>query len=140
MLSPDAKTKIEGHFAKFPRGLREAPATETELQEFEAVFGAIPDDYRWLLVTCGGGVIGAERLDGIKSLAKSHAKFQQELGAPRGWTMREVFIIGWDGSGNPFGIDQKSGRILIEDHQFGGIHEIAASLQDFVLGDRGSTA
>lgn len=133
MLSSDTKAKIEAHFAKFPTGLREQPATEAELQEFESAFGAIPDDYRWLLVTCGGGVVGSERVDGIKQLAQSHAKFRQECGAPRGWTMQDVFIIGWDGGGNPFGIERSSGRILVEDHQFGGIHQLAASLQDFIL-------
>src|ERR1017187_1269280 len=133
MLSSDAKAQIETHFAKFPAGLREQPATEAELQEFELAFGSIPDDYRWLLVTCGGGVVGSERVDGIEQLAESHAKFRREFGAPRGWTMQDVFIIGWDGGGNPFGIERSSGRILVEDHQFGGVHQLAASLQDFIL-------
>jgi len=133
MLSSDAKAKIEARFAEFPISLREQPATEAELQEFESAFGVIPDDYRWLLVTCGGGVVGAERVDGIDQLAKSHAKFRREFGAPRGWTMRDVFVIGWDGGGNPFGIERDSGRILVEDHQFGGVHQLAASLQDFIL-------
>jgi hypothetical protein len=133
-LSPDAKARIEVHFAKFPITVRERAATEAELREFEAAFGAIPDDYyRWLLVTCGGGVIGSERVDGIEELAKSHAKFRREFGPPRGWTLRNAFIIGWDGAGNPFGIDQNKGRILVEDHDFGGIHEMAANLEDFIL-------
>jgi len=41
--------------------------------------------------------------------------------------MRDVFIIGWDGWGNPFGIELSSGRVLVEDHNFGGIHEMAPS-------------
>lgn len=133
MLSSDAKSRIQAHFAQFPSSLREAAATEAELQEFEAAFGAIPDDYRWLLSTCGGGVIGTERVDGIEELAKTHAKFRREFGPPRGWTMRDVFVIGWDGFGNPFGIEHSSGRILVEDHNFGGIHELAASLEEFIL-------
>lgn len=135
MLSPAAKTKIEAHFAKFPSGLRCAPATETELRDFEAEFGSIPEDYRWLLLTSGGGVVGAERVDGIEELAGSHAKFRREFGEPGGWTMRDVFIIGWDGGGNPFGIELSSGRILAENHDFGGIHEMAASLEEFILKD-----
>jgi len=133
MLSSEAKAQIEAHFAKFPTGLRDAWATDDELRDFESAFGQIPEDYRWLLVTCGGGVIGSERVDGIEQLAKTHAKFQREFGLPRGWTMRDVFVIGWDGSGNPFGIEQASGRILVEDHQFGGVRELAASLQEFIL-------
>ena len=100
---------------------------------FESLFGAIPDDFRWLLATCGGGVVGAERVDGIKQLVRSHMKFRREFGPPRGWTMRDVFVIGWDGGGNPFGIECSTGRILVEDHQFGGIHELAGSLEEFIL-------
>lgn len=133
MLSPDAKAKIEARLANFPDEVREEIASEDELQEFEAAFGEIPADYRWLLSTCGGGVVGAERVDGIAELAKTHAKFRQEFGPSRGWTMRDVFIIGWDGGGNPFGIERGSGRILVEDHDFGGIHELAGSLEEFIL-------
>ena len=50
----------------------------------------------------------------------------------------EAFIVGWDGFGNPMGIDEK-GRLVKEDHNFGGIHEVAASfdafLQDNLLGE-----
>jgi hypothetical protein len=133
MLSSEAKAKIEARFAMFPTGLRQRLATEPELQEFEAVFGSIPSDYRWLLVTCGGGVVGAERVDGIEQLSRSHAKFRREYGAPRGWTMRDVFIIGWDASGNPFGIELSSGRIVVEDQQFSGVQQLADSLQAFIL-------
>ena len=133
MLSPDAKARIEAHFERFPSSLRKPLASESELQEFESAFGEIPADYRWLLSACGGGVVGVERVDGIEQLAKSHAKFQREFGAPRGWTMRDVFIIGWDGGGNPFGIERGTGRVLVEDHQFGGVHEIAGSLEEFIL-------
>jgi len=46
--------------------------------------------------------------------------------------MRGVFVIGWDGFGNPYGIDAATGRILVEDHNFGGIHEMAASFAEFL--------
>ncbi len=80
-----------------PESLRRELATEEELREFEASYGAIPSDYRWFLLSCGGGHFGAEEFDDIAELAKSHAKFRREFGPPRGWTMRDVFIIGWDG-------------------------------------------
>ena len=131
MLSPDAKQKIQEHIGAMPESLRREPATEEELREFEARYGAIPSDYRWFLLTCGGGHFGAEEVDDIVRLAKSHAKFRREFGPPRGWTMRDVFIIGWDGAGNPFGI--ASGRVVVEDHNFGGIHELAPSLEEFML-------
>ncbi|MBC7967699.1 MAG: SMI1/KNR4 family protein, partial [Fuerstia sp.] len=98
---------------------------------FENVFGSIPTDYRWYLATCGGGVIGSEWVDDITQLKDSHLKFSSE-----GWTMNNVFVIGWDGGGNPMGIDRATGRILVEDHDFGGIHVLANSFADFVLGKK----
>ena len=133
MFSPDAKQKIQEHIAAMPDSLRRELATDDELREFEASYGAIPSDYRWFLRTCGGGHFGAEEVDDITELAKSHAKFRRESGLPCGGTMRDVFIIGWDGSGNPFGVETTTGRVVVEDHDFGGIHELALSLEEFML-------
>ena len=116
-----------------PDSLRREPATEQELCEFEASYGPIPEDYRWFLLTCGGGHFGSEWVDDIVELTKSHVKFRREFGPPRGWRMRNVFIIGWDGAGNPFGIEATTGRVLVEDHNFGGIHELASNLEEFML-------
>jgi hypothetical protein len=116
-----------------PDALRREPATEEELREFEMTYGPIPEDYRWFLLTCGGGHFGAEEVDDIIRLTKSHAKFGREFGPPRGWTMQDVFIIGWDGAGNPFGIETATGRVVVEDHNLGGIHELASSLEEFML-------
>ncbi|MDB6066905.1 MAG: hypothetical protein JWR26_3113 [Pedosphaera sp.] len=116
-----------------PPELRREPAAEEALVEFESAYGQIPEDYRWFLLTCGGGYFGSEAVDDILELTKSHAKFMREFGPPRGWTMRDVFVIGWDGSGNPFGIETNTGKVLVEDHNFGGIHELAPSLEEFML-------
>ena len=132
MLSPDAKARVEAHFRALPAGLKLATATEEQLRAFERQFGPIPEDYRWLLLTCGGGVIGSEHLDDVKDLPRSHAKFQREAGAA-GWQMKDVFIIGWDGFGNPFGIELTTNRVLVEDHNFGGIHELNSSFADFLV-------
>ena len=133
MLSSEDKQKIQALIANLPPSLRSEPATETELAEFEATFGLIPNDYRWFLATCGGGIFGAEHLDDIVRLVGSHEKFRKEFGPPRGWTMKNVFIVGWDGAGNPFGIEKSTGKILVEDHNFGGIHEMSPSLRDWML-------
>jgi len=133
MLSFHAKQKIQGHISAMPDSLRREPATEQELCEFEASYGPIPEDYRWFLLTCGGGHFGSEWVDDIVELTKSHVKFRREFGPPRGWRMRNVFIIGWDGAGNPFGIEATTGRVLVEDHNFGGIHELASNLEEFML-------
>jgi hypothetical protein len=41
-------------------------------------------------------------------------------------------VIGWDGAGNPFGIEQATGRVVAEDHNFGGVHELAQSFVTFL--------
>jgi hypothetical protein len=114
-----------------PEGIRSAPATPEELAAFESQFGPIPAAYRWYLEQCGGGVAGDEWLDNIHELAISHRKFLAESG-PGGWTMRGVFIVGWDGAGNPFGINSSSGEVVVEDHNFGGIHVLAPSIKVFL--------
>lgn len=121
---------IAAHRA-LPEDIRSAPATVEELTAFESVFGPIPPVYRWYLEHCGGGVAGSEWLDDIHRLVDSHRKFQSESGEG-GWSMRGVFIIGWDGGGNPFGISIKTGEVLVEDHDFGGIHVLAPSFHSFL--------
>jgi SMI1 / KNR4 family (SUKH-1) len=133
MLSAESKQKIQAHVEAMPAGLKCSPATEEQLLEFESTYGAIPEDYRWFLLVCGGAHFGAEKVDDISRLKTSHAKFKREFGPPRSWTMKDVFVIGWDGLGNPFGIEYSTGRILVEDHNFGGIHELAPSLEEFML-------
>lgn len=109
----------------FPEEDRHPPATEDELQAFEVEFGPIPPAFREYLAVCGGRIGGGgEWIDGLPELPDSHRQFQAESGF---WTMRGVFIIGYDGGGNPFGIELSSGRVLVEDHDFGGIHEMASS-------------
>ena len=114
-----------------PAELRFAPATQDQLREFESIFGSIPLQFRWFLEVCGGGVVGSEWVDDVLRLAESHRKYRREFG-PGGWTMVDVFIIGWDGAGNPMGINVKTGQVIVEDHNFGGIHQLASSFLDFL--------
>jgi hypothetical protein len=108
-----------------------APATEKELIDFEREFGPIPPNFRWFLRECGGGAVGSEWIDGIVQLPSTHRKFLSECG-PSGWTMTDVFVIGWDKGGNPLGIHIPTGRLLVEDHDFGGIHEVFPSIAEFL--------
>lgn len=100
-------------------------ATEEQLQEFERDFGVIPEDYRWFLKNLGGG--GVEPLDTIFELPKSHREFRSG-----GWTLENTFVVGWD-NGNPFGIELTTGEVLLEDHDFGGIHLLAPSFAAYLL-------
>lgn len=117
------------------RDIRHPPASEPQLAAFEARFGRIPPVFRWFLETCGGGVIGSDWVDGIEQLTLTHEKFRAESARATGWRMTDVFVIGWDGAGNPFGIDLNTGRLLVEDHHFGGIHEVAPSFEAFLASD-----
>jgi hypothetical protein len=126
------QTRIRDAWLSLPAAVRSEPASEGELAEFEARHGPIPAEFRWFLSVCGGGPVGSERVDGIAELPKSHSRFQQQSNRPRGWTMRDVFIIGWDGAGNPFGIHRPTGELRVEDHNFGGVHCMAKSFSEFL--------
>lgn len=131
---PDELRKVikELYYA-LPRFMRREPASKEDVASFEQSFRPMPEPFRWFLLTCGGGIIGSEYIDDIKELALSHAKYDEESRIPGGWTIQNVFIIGWDGSGNPYGIDETTAKIMTEDHHFGGVHEVAVSLEVFLL-------
>lgn len=116
-----------------PESIRIRPASEEQLIRFESEFERIPAEFRDFLCWYGGGAVGSEWVDGIEELFESHEKFRKEFGSPCGWTMTDVFVIGWDGAGNPFGIHQPSGKILVEDYNFGGIHTMAESFVEFLV-------
>lgn len=122
-----------------PEDIRHPPATEDALTQFEAEHGPIPEEFRWFLLECGGGVVGSEWIGGIEQLGATHRKFAEESAIEGGWTMRNVFVIGWDGAGNPIAIELEpaerqlfAGRVVVEDHQFGGVHVLAPSFVAFV--------
>ena len=35
--------------------------------------------------------------------------------------------------GNLFGIEETTGRVLVEDHNYGGVYELASSFEKFLL-------
>jgi hypothetical protein len=114
-----------------PSSIRYAPATEPQLADFERAHGPIPTNFRAFLSLFGGGVVGSEWIDGIEQLRETHQKFQAER-TSNGWSLTEAFIIGWDGAGNPMGIDARSGAVVVEDHTHGGIHVLASSFEEFL--------
>jgi hypothetical protein len=127
------KERIVRAWQSLPESIKGRAASDDELRDFEQEYGTtIPPEFRWFLLACGACPIGSEWVDGIKELHQSHEKFAKESNAPNCWTMKDVFIIGWDGGGNPFGICAKTGRVLVEDHDFGGIHEMASSFENFL--------
>lgn len=132
-MDTTSRQRVLAAWSKQLEDIRHPPATEEEIGQFEREYGPIPDDFRWFLQTCGGGVVGSEWVDNIHQLSTTHAKYRAESFPEDGWTMQGVFIIGWDGGGNPFGIDATTGKVLVEDHTFGGIHEMAPSFEQLLI-------
>jgi hypothetical protein len=132
VISDTSKLTILDRWQKREAGISYRPASEMELFDFESIHGPIPEDFRWFLQYCGSGVIGSEWIDGIDDLYSSHTKFHVECQHPQGWKTREMFIIGWDGSGNPIGI-MPNGTVVTEDHNFGGLHTLSPTLEAFIL-------
>lgn len=114
-----------------PIQMRYRPARSMELAAFERAFEPIPPDFRWFLTHCGGGVVGCEWVDGISRLEATHEKFKREKSAG-GWRS-DMFAIGWDGAENPFGVDQASSAVVVEDHNAGDVRQLAPSFEDFLF-------
>ena len=126
------KARIAAAFNALPDDCRYPRATDADLTAFESDFGPIPEDYRWFLSACGGGTVGSEWVDGIAELPDTHRKFRAESATENGWSLSGVFVVGWDGAGNPFGIETITGKVLVEDHNFGGVHDLAGSFGAFL--------
>lgn len=131
-MTLDSKSKIVDLWKIRPDGTKCEPASESELQDFEEKHSKIPDDYRWFLAECGSGVVGSEWLDGIDDLFSSHQKFREESSLPGGWNTKELFLIGWDGSGSPIGL-LPSGAVVVEYPNIPEAEILAESLEAFLV-------
>lgn len=134
MKSPFPASLVS-NWLSLPPEVRSEPASEERLAEFERAYGPIPTEYRQFLIQCGGGPVGGEWIDGIDKLAATHAKFRRECG-PSGWSNSDLFVLGWDGGGNPIAINA-DGAVVVEDHNFGGIQVLAPSFSVFFAGRLG---
>lgn len=124
-MTPSQQQQIKKAHLELPEDCRHEPALPEELAAFEEEFGPIPVDYRWYLAECGGGVIGSEWIDNIEELPTTHRKVRD--GQKRGfYRISHFFPMGWDGFGNAYGYDLDTNHIVMEDHNFGGVHELAS--------------
>jgi hypothetical protein len=129
-MSATVAARLTRAWIGLPREIRSAPATAVQVDNLEAELGVrVPDAVRWFLLNLGGGVVGSDWLDDVGQLGASHAKFSRERST---WGLPECFVIGWDGSGNPIVIEAASGRVVVPDHDFGGVHELAPSFEEFL--------
>jgi len=110
--------------------MREPLASESKLIEFEKQFRPIPEDMRWLLKNVGGGYVTAEPTYNIEKLFKAHRDYEL---SPNVKSFFPVFSLGVDGGGNFFGLEDGGVRVLIWDHDFGGVYELAPTFDSFIL-------
>ena len=111
------KEKYSGTYA--------GPASPSEVDSLLSELGISDQVYREWLVATGGGPIGSEWFDEVQELLPSQEKCASEK-----WSISGA-VIGWDGAGNPIAI-QENGKILVEDHNFGGVHVFAESFEAYL--------
>ncbi|WP_431685822.1 SMI1/KNR4 family protein [Hahella sp. NBU794] len=132
MISEESKKIILDLWAAREPDITYPAASKSQIEEFEVACREIPEDYKWFLLNCGGGVIGSEWVDRIDELHSTHIKFDEECATENGWTIGNCFIIGWDGSGSPIAIDP-DGRIIVEWEADSEIYQLASSLEEWLL-------
>lgn len=128
-MSPETAARLIEAWRALPADVRARPATAAEIDQLEVELGPVPADLRWFLSKLGGGPVGSEWSDDASNLRETHAKFEAERDR---WSLRNCFVIGWDGAGNPMAIDRSSGKVVMEDHNFGGVHELCPSFEVFL--------
>ena len=115
---------------QLPEEVRSRKATAVEIAEFEAEHAPIPECFKDFLMNFGGGPIGGEWICGIDSLPRVFKKCNHEKISGH-WNGESGFPIGSDGAGNPITISL-DGRVLVEDHNFGGVHVLAPTFSLFL--------
>ncbi len=104
------------------KGIFAGPVQSNDIDSLLNLYGITDKAYRLWLVETGGGPIGPDWYDGIEELSQSQEKLKSE-----NWNITG-FVIGWDGAGNPL-VLLHNGAIVTEDHNFGGVHEVASSFE-----------
>jgi hypothetical protein len=107
------------------QGSYNGAVNEKEVDEILNQFSVTNENYRKWLIHTGGGPIGSDWYDGINELKQSQEKLKGEP-----WSI-SGFVIGWDGAGNPIVLSQ-SGVILTQDHNFGGVYEMASNFNELL--------
>jgi hypothetical protein len=115
---------IEQYKSEYHAVMRGATPAQ-DVDRLLAQYGVKEPLYRQWLIETGGGPIGPDWYDSLSELEEGQRKLAKE-----GWSI-QGFVIGWNGAGNPVAL-QNDGTILVEDHNFGGIHVIANSFRELL--------
>ena len=116
---------IEKYKIKY-QGVFNGPVEPQKVSTFLDSYHITDKIYRNWLIETNGGPISSNWYDSLDELVLSQKKLSSES-----WIIKG-FVIGWDGSGNPIVI-QSDNTIAIEDHDFGGIHQIANNFKELLI-------
>lgn len=113
------------------KAVMNGPISEKAVDDLLTQYNVTNLIYRNWLAETGGGPIGPDWYDGIEELKESQEKLKREP-----WSI-SGFVIGWDGAGNPI-VLSGNGEIITEDHNYGGVHNVASSFEALLVRHAGS--
>jgi hypothetical protein len=129
--------QLEAYFAQYPADTAE-PGSEAEVNELVALLGRpLPSDYREFLLRHGAALVGQYPIYGVSHMpgmgaSRKRADDVKEEFRRGGWPYADEWLmVSADGCGNPIGIAD-DGRVLVWDHDFGGIYELGSNFEDFL--------
>ena len=117
--------------------LRGEPAEWSEIDEASRAVGLpFPDDYRRFIRRFGAGVVGAYPIFGVRPVEAMGIAWsvveRNRFYRAQSWPGVENWVVfSADHAGNPFGFAE--GRVLLSDHDWGQIVEIAPNFEEFLI-------
>jgi hypothetical protein len=135
-MTQETWTLLENEFATFPI-MKATPVDRQEIEAAAAELGVLfHDDYKEFVVRYGGAMVVPYPIFGLRkagvmgndsSVVAVTKKFRID-----GWAgTSNWYIISVDGFGNPIGVSP-DGKVLISDHDSGGIRNIASDFEDYL--------
>lgn len=135
MIKSKIKQRISNFYKENPIAIGEK-ATTADIKFIENTLNLkLDEDYIDFISSFGGGVLGNKEIYSIKNseiigdenIIEINERYKND-----DWEgIEKWLIIGTDHSGNPIGIDT-NGKIVSNDHDFGGIFTVAESFEDYL--------
>lgn len=136
MIKKDIKTRISEFYKSNPIAIgKKATASDVNLIESKLKL-KLDEDYIDFITSFGGGLIGSSEIYSMSNssmMDEDIIELNETYKNDNFWEgIDNWIIIGSDHSGNPIGIDL-DGKIVSNDHDFGGIYVIAESFSDYLI-------
>lgn len=138
-MNPRTSERLEQQFATLPITVASEVPSEDEITASALAIGcSFHEDYVDFLRRYGGAMVGSLPVFGLRpvevmgndwwSVVELTRRFREQ-----GWPgVNEWYVISDDGFGNPIGV-ARDGRVMISDHNFGGVSVLATDFEDFLL-------